>query len=148
MNEQEKKLMGQRIKQEREKKGWSQDILGDKLERNRTNVSNYESGRTVPPGNILKDMATLFGVDSDYILGLSDARRAISIIEKNTNPSSVSPEKEDELVEFEKFIKNPDHGLFFKDYLEAPEERKKEMLMFWRFIKETEGKEKNAQKEN
>ncbi|QWU15712.1 hypothetical protein SAMN04487895_12760 [Paenibacillus sophorae] len=47
-----------------------------------------------------------------------------------------------EAREFEAFMKNPEHGLFFKDYLEAPEERKKEMLTFWRFIKQVEEEEK------
>lgn len=33
-----------------------------------------------------------------------------------------------EIAEFESFINNPEHGLFFKDYLEAPEERKRSCL--------------------
>ncbi|AOK93077.1 hypothetical protein AOU00_20405 [Paenibacillus polymyxa] len=43
-----------------------------------------------------------------------------------------------ELKQFEAFVNNPDHGVFFKDYLNAPEERKRELLQFWRFIQETE----------
>ncbi|MEK3791045.1 helix-turn-helix transcriptional regulator [Paenibacillus sp. FSL R7-0204] len=45
-----------------------------------------------------------------------------------------------ELSEFEAFLSNPEHGLFFKDYLDAPEERKREMLTFWHFIKDLEKK--------
>lgn len=45
-----------------------------------------------------------------------------------------------EYAEFEAFINNPEHSLFFKDYLEAPEERKREMLTFWHFIKDAEKK--------
>ncbi|MDH2334248.1 helix-turn-helix domain-containing protein [Paenibacillus polymyxa] len=45
-----------------------------------------------------------------------------------------------EIAEFEAFIKNPEHGIFFKDYLEAPEARKRELMQFWKFIQE---KEKN-----
>ncbi|OKP76461.1 hypothetical protein A3842_17485 [Paenibacillus sp. P3E] len=45
-----------------------------------------------------------------------------------------------ELSEFEAFLNNPEHGLFFKDYLEAPDERKREMLTFWQFIKDLEKK--------
>lgn len=40
-----------------------------------------------------------------------------------------------ELAEFEAFINNPEHGLFFKDYLEAPEERKKDLQKVWEIIK-------------
>uniref|UniRef100_UPI00403F40E6 helix-turn-helix domain-containing protein n=1 Tax=Paenibacillus sp. FSL F4-0243 TaxID=2954732 RepID=UPI00403F40E6 len=50
-----------------------------------------------------------------------------------------------EIAEFESFINNPEHGLFFKDYLEAPEERKKELLVFWRFIKQEEDKKKSKE---
>lgn len=45
-----------------------------------------------------------------------------------------------ELSEFEAFLNNPEHGLFFKDYLDAPDERKREMLTFWQFIKDQEKK--------
>ncbi|AHM65112.1 helix-turn-helix domain-containing protein [Paenibacillus polymyxa] len=79
MNEQEKKTMGQRIRTERELKGWSQEKLGEILGMNRTNISNYESGRTIPPGNVVKDMANLFGINSDYILVNSDVRRFIDL---------------------------------------------------------------------
>ncbi|MEK4882366.1 MULTISPECIES: helix-turn-helix domain-containing protein [Paenibacillus] len=40
-----------------------------------------------------------------------------------------------EIAEFEAFINNPEHGLFFKDYLEAPEERKKDLQKVWEIIK-------------
>ncbi|MCP3806458.1 helix-turn-helix transcriptional regulator [Paenibacillus sp. Lou8.1] len=43
-----------------------------------------------------------------------------------------------EIAEFEAFIKNPEHGIFFKDYLEAPESRKRELMQFWKFIQEKE----------
>ncbi|MEK4106917.1 helix-turn-helix transcriptional regulator [Paenibacillus sp. FSL R10-2791] len=43
-----------------------------------------------------------------------------------------------EQAEFEAFITNPEHGIFFKDYLSSPEERKKELMQFWKFIKEAE----------
>ncbi|MNE42516.1 hypothetical protein D3C80_1366430 [compost metagenome] len=45
-----------------------------------------------------------------------------------------------DFAEFEAFINNPEHSLFFKDYLGAPEERKREMLTFWNFIKDAEKK--------
>ena len=41
-------------------------------------------------------------------------------------------------IKFKVFIHNPKHGIFFKEYLEAPEERKKELLQFWRMIKDAE----------
>jgi hypothetical protein len=45
---------------------------------------------------------------------------------------------DNENVEFEAFLNNPEHGIFFKEYLEAPEERKKELMMMWKMIKDAE----------
>jgi hypothetical protein len=39
---------------------------------NRTNVSNYESGRTVPPGNVISAMADILITSSDYLLLRTD----------------------------------------------------------------------------
>lgn len=69
MNDAEKQLMGKRIRSERRKMGLSQDALAEKLDMNRANISNYESGRTIPPGNILVDLANIFEVETDYLLG-------------------------------------------------------------------------------
>lgn len=40
-----------------------------------------------------------------------------------------------ELAEFETFINDPEHGIFFKSYLDAPEERKKDLQKVWEIIK-------------
>lgn len=75
MNQEEKLAMGKRIKQERERKGLSQEELAERLEMKRTNVANYEAGRVIPPGNVLKELAKILDVDSDYILGLSKEKK-------------------------------------------------------------------------
>ncbi|OLN21431.1 transcriptional regulator [Domibacillus antri] len=72
MNEEQKKLMGMRIKQKRLGIGLSQEEMSEKLGMKRTNIANYEAGRVVPPGNVLMAMSQLFKVSTDYILGLSD----------------------------------------------------------------------------
>lgn len=72
MNEEDKKLMGKRIRECRTKLGISQEALAIKLGMKRTNITNYEAGRVIPPGNILLDMADSFNVSTDYLLGVSD----------------------------------------------------------------------------
>lgn len=46
-----------------------------------------------------------------------------------------------EMAEFESFLKNPEHGIFFKDYLEAPESRKRDLMKVWEIIKRASEKE-------
>jgi len=69
VNEEEKKLLGQRIKKCRIDFGFSQEGLAERLGMKRTNVANYEAGRIIPPGNIVLELAEIFGVSTDYILG-------------------------------------------------------------------------------
>ncbi|MNW45652.1 HTH-type transcriptional regulator ImmR [compost metagenome] len=83
MNQNEKKLMGSRIRGERKNAGLTQEELAEKLKKQRTNVANYEAGRVVPPGDVLKEMSSIFNVETDYILGVSDTRK--DAIKKETN---------------------------------------------------------------
>ncbi|MDN4069233.1 hypothetical protein QYF50_15380 [Paenibacillus vini] len=43
-----------------------------------------------------------------------------------------------EFNEFEEFMNNPEHGIFFKDYLSAPEERREEMRQIFKILMEKE----------
>lgn len=45
---------------------------------------------------------------------------------------------QDENAQFEEFINNPEHGIFFKDYLNAPEERREEMRQIFKILMEKE----------
>ncbi|GIO33208.1 HTH-type transcriptional regulator ImmR [Paenibacillus albilobatus] len=122
--------LGSRLKNEREKKGWSQMYVAERLGITNTVLSNYERDYRDPDTGMLKKLADLYDVDTDYLLGRTDVPRSYK--------SYAGEIDEKELAEFEEFINNPYHGIFFKDYLEAPEERKKELLQFWRFIREAE----------
>lgn len=119
----------ERLRELRSKKGLSQQELSNRLGFNRATYARYETGNTQPDFDTLQKLADFFDVSTDYILGrtntLSSSDRVNSFDEK-------------EQAEFEAFINNPNHGIFFKDYLSAPEERKKELLQFWRFIREAE----------
>lgn len=82
MDEIRKKLIGSRIREERKLNNLSQDELAEKLGMKRANISNYEAGRTVPPGSALLEMSKIFSVTTDYLLGLSnDANTSIPVDE-------------------------------------------------------------------
>lgn len=85
--------------------------------------------------NVLKITKTL-GITVEELDRLSNQVDDFS----GQNDARLTP---DEWAEFEAFIRNPEYGLFFKDYLEAPEERKKDLQKVWEIIKrasETEEK--------
>ncbi|MNP43698.1 helix-turn-helix protein [compost metagenome] len=87
--------------------------------------------------NVLKVTKGL-GITVDELESMVDNE-----INENSTESEEGKLSPAELAEFEAFINNPEHGLFFKDYLEAPEERKKDLQKVWEIIKrasETEEK--------
>jgi transcriptional regulator with XRE-family HTH domain len=65
-------IVAKRIKECRLAKGLSQEDLAKLLGKSRTNVVNYEAGRTTLPGSVIVDLANIFEVSTDYLLGLSD----------------------------------------------------------------------------
>ncbi|TGA96718.1 helix-turn-helix domain-containing protein [Sporolactobacillus shoreae] len=69
MDLKDRKQMGQRIKKLRATKGLTQDDLAEALGiPNRASISGYESGRTVPPSDVLAKLADIFKVSTDFIL--------------------------------------------------------------------------------
>lgn len=69
MKSEKRRLIGARIRSLREDKGFSQDVLAEKLSMKRANVANYESGRALPPAEVLLKLANIFSVSTDYLLG-------------------------------------------------------------------------------
>lgn len=61
-----------RIKELRLEKGMTQLQLANCLHTTNSAVCDWEKGRTQPDLEMLKNIATLFSVTTDYLLGLSD----------------------------------------------------------------------------
>lgn len=66
----EKKRIGQRLRQLRERHGFSQDYIATELDTTQQVISKYENGVDVPGGLRLKKLAELYEVTSDFILGI------------------------------------------------------------------------------
>lgn len=75
--------LGLKIKELREKNGWSQEELGRKVNKSKSTISLYESDGLYPPGDVLIELAFLFNVSLDYLVGI-DKNEMVSI-EKLTN---------------------------------------------------------------
>lgn len=69
---------GLRIRELREQHKLSQEQLGKKVERSKSVISSYENNIKIPPLGILTQMAVIFNVSLDYLVGI-DKNEMISI---------------------------------------------------------------------
>lgn len=66
------KTLGARIAQLRKEQGLSQQAVADAMEVAQQTYANYEVARARPPASMLPDLAKLFGVSVDELLGLKN----------------------------------------------------------------------------
>jgi transcriptional regulator with XRE-family HTH domain len=123
--------LGNRLRERREKFAKTQLEAARGLGISNVQLSRYESDDRKPDPEMLGRFAEFYRTTTDYLLGRTDNASA-----DLRAPSGNREEREHPA--FEEFINNPEHGVFFKDYLNAPEERKEEMRRFWEFIMEKE----------
>lgn len=68
-------MLGQRILEMRMEMGWSQVDLAKRLGVAKQTISNWENENIQPSIEMLVRVAKLFGVTTDYLLGLDDVQR-------------------------------------------------------------------------
>lgn len=68
------KSLGQRIHDLREENNYTQKYLADLLNVGKSTFSQYESDTRIPSDEIKKQLASIFHVSLDYLLGVSDIR--------------------------------------------------------------------------
>lgn len=68
-------MLGQRICELRTALGWSQVELAKKLRVAKQTVSNWENDNIQPSIEMLVRLSKLFGVTTDYLLGLENTLR-------------------------------------------------------------------------
>lgn len=61
---------GLRIRELRQQNQWTLEMLGNKIGRSKSVVSNYENNTAIPPLEILTHLAVLFNVSLDYLVGI------------------------------------------------------------------------------
>ena len=61
------------IKALRERKGWSQQALAEKIGVKQSTIAAYEAGRNEPKIAVLIQLATCFDVSLDHLVGLESA---------------------------------------------------------------------------
>ncbi len=58
------------VKEERTKRGWSQEEMAQKIGITQRVISNIETGRNEPDIKTIKEYCRIFNLSADYILGL------------------------------------------------------------------------------
>ena len=70
---------GEKIKRLRNERNWTQDFVSKKLNISSPALSRYESGACEPKDlAMISEFAKLYGVTTDYLLGLSDEQNNIA----------------------------------------------------------------------
>ena len=76
-------ILGQRIKEEREKRQWTQDYLAETLNVSRQAISKWEVGSTYPDIDRLVQISNLFGITLDSLIKGDDSLKKSIVITKN-----------------------------------------------------------------
>ena len=65
-------LTAERIKALREARGWTQAELARRMNMTRNGINSWEQGLSMPSPPSLVDLAKLFSVSTDYLLGVEN----------------------------------------------------------------------------
>ncbi|MGG4393886.1 helix-turn-helix transcriptional regulator [Paenibacillus thiaminolyticus] len=79
--------LGSRLGQLRERSGWTQEEMAEKLGITRAALSHYEKNRRKPDFDTLIQAADLFGVSVDYLVG----RLHHGDVRLNSEPAEAAP---------------------------------------------------------
>ena len=70
-------VFGSRLKELRKQSGLKRTQCGIKIGYNADTFWRWETGKAIPNGKALVDLATFFNVSIDYLLGLTDKKERI-----------------------------------------------------------------------
>ena len=113
---------GQRLKELRQNRGWSQGQLAKKIGGDLQRVSKYEQGVNRPPSEMMIKLADIFEVSLDYLMlgkqsGFINKVKNDYLI-KQINHLEELPEKDQEIVALflESFIKSRKFDELMQNY--------------------------------
>ncbi|MCC2473563.1 helix-turn-helix transcriptional regulator [Bacillus pacificus] len=117
-------MLTQRLKETRKMRKLTQQGLADKVNTTKGTISNYENGHSTPSNEMLKDLANILGVTTDYLLGRND-----NLIPSNQLPELTKKDTRDIARDLEKTLAdldNSEDALMFDG--EPIDEHTKEMI--------------------
>lgn len=113
--------LGKRLKHARENARKTQKQVADKLGISIGTLSGYERDYRDPDTDTLNNLAELYNVSADYLLG-------------RTDDMQISEASTDE--DIKKLMDDPEFMAAFKDMPGDPEEAKRDLIGFMKFWKE------------
>lgn len=79
-------MLSAKLKELREREGWSQDEVCQRLGIKRADYASYEAGRNEPRLAKLRELCKLYNVSADYLLGIDHSEQKAT--SNNTNKFS------------------------------------------------------------
>ncbi|MBF7097609.1 helix-turn-helix domain-containing protein [Alkalibacter mobilis] len=121
-------MLSERLKQIRKSKGFTQKSVSDSLQMDRSNLANYETGKAKPSFEKLEQLADLYEVSVDYLLGRTDDPTPYKDVNADLDAER---DLDDEL---KKLLKDEELAAFY-DFANMDDATKKEIIAFIRFKK-------------
>jgi transcriptional regulator with XRE-family HTH domain len=97
------KILTRRIREERQKKGWTQKHMAELIGVQAATFSGYERGYRIPETKTVEKLGDLYGVSVDYLLGRDE-----TWLDKDSPPDD---------IELEQFIREHSNLRVFGDPL-------------------------------
>ena len=87
------KLVGKRLKEARENMNYSQQKVADYVDKTREQISYYENGSREIGLSLLTKLATLYGKNIDYFIGMDNDEAELQMAFRSDNISKEDQEK-------------------------------------------------------
>lgn len=81
--------LSENIKSLRVAQGWTQEVLGEKLNISRQTISKWETGKSFPDVENLISLSTLFGVTLDELVGITREELPLADVKKHNQKRKV-----------------------------------------------------------
>lgn len=102
---------------------------------NNSVLSRIEAGKRDVEDYLLSKIADVLEVSTDYLLGHTDDP---TLYQKSGCVNRFDDVEDNLEEEIKRILDDPETEIFFKDYLSVPEEKKKQLRDFLRFLLEEE----------
>lgn len=87
-------MFGKKLEFYRKEMNLSQDELGKEINVVKSTISNWENGKSFPDGDKLLELANLFGVSVDCLLGNEPDKNEIEILNQYLRMAGIMNEKD------------------------------------------------------